>query len=237
MGGGGSAPRQPSPEEMARAQQRAAEEARKRKQAEDNARADAFLSENAIPESFRGQVQDQVFANRDRQLAMLNRQLSNTLDDIRQRQAGRGLGSSGNYSGLQDQANVLAAQSRQDILDNALTTIEDRLAKREGFRQSAARNIRSGADTASATSRFQQDIRDANSAFEKQLANSLNEDQRSIAFQDFEDNRRAAALRFQESVAQNNANSLLANTATLGTQDENEKNAGQLGINAPGLNV
>jgi len=229
-GGGRSAPAPPSPEAMARAQAKVQEEMRLKKEAEDAGRAESFLRSNVIPASYRQGLESQAFANRDAQLSELDTQLQSTLDDIRQRQAGRGLGSSSNLANLRNEAMRLADVSRQDIIGRATTGIEDQMRMREGFRQTGSRNIRSGALTDTATSRYQQDITAANSSFEKDLANALDQNQRNRAFQSFETNRRSAASRFQETVAQNNANSLLAGTASLGgVAADEDKETGQLG--------
>jgi hypothetical protein len=229
---GGSPPKPaagPSPQEIARIQAEEQERARKRLEAERNVSATNFLSDNAITDDFRRGIFSQSDAARDVQLAGLDSSVAGTLQDIRQRNAGRGLSDSSSGSGLLGQAQGFANQSRQDLFDSARRRADARISDQQTFLDDAASSIRAGQSPASAQARFRTDISSANTAFENALAKAKGGDQRNAAFQNFENDRRLAAARFKENVNQfgNQGNLVAASFGNRAKEDEN--NTGQVG--------
>ena len=219
----------PSPAEMAEIQMRAQENARRKLEAERNVSANNFLASNAITDDFRSGIFSQSDAARDVQLAGLDSSVAGTLQDIRQRNAGRGLSQSSSGEGMLGQAQGFANQSRQDLFDSARRRADQRISDQQGFLDDAASSIRAGQSPVSAQARFRSDISSANSAFENALAKSKGGDQRNAAFQNFENDRRLAAARFKENVNQfgNQGNLAAASFGNRAKEDEN--NTGQVG--------
>ncbi len=206
---------------------KAQEDARKKLEQERGADADRFLASNAITDDFRGNIFGQSNAARDVQLAGLDASLASTLQDIRQRNAGRGLGQSSSGSGMLGQAQALGDQSRQDLFDSARRRAEQRIGDQQMFLDHAASSIRSGASPASAQARFRSDRASANNAFENALSKAKSSDQRNAAFQGFEKNRQLAATRFKESVNQFGAQGTIASAFAPRTQ-QTQDNTGQV---------
>ena len=234
--GGGSAPRGPSPAEVAAAQIAAqrAEQERIRLQREGD--ANRFLSENAITDDFRQGILAQSNAARDVQSSLLDNQLSTTLQDIRQRNAGRGLSQSTSGEGILGQARGFADSSRTDLFDSARRRADNRIADQQRFLDNAASDIRSGRSFESARAGFRNDMDSANKAFEASLANAQSGDQRNAAFRNFESDRRLAATRFQESVNQfGTQGTIAAAFGSTPTDSEEPKQAGQVGSFTSGL--
>ena len=228
-GGGRSAPAGPSPAEIARAQIEAQRVERERLEAERNVSADTFLSNNPISSDFRGDIQGRSQSATENQLGMLGKQYVQTLDDIRQRQAGRGLGSSGMYTDLNRQAGTLLGQSRQDIIGAGDRRAADRITQQQGFLTNAANQIRGGTPVGIAESNYQRNIEDANKTFDLQLRNASTQDQRNQAYRDFESRRQQSAARFKESVSRYEDDALLAARAVNQPAEDDELNAGQFG--------
>lgn len=227
MGFGGSPPKPPDPMVAIRMQQQAQEEARQKLENERNTNADRFLSDNAITDDFRSSIFSQSDAARDVQLAGLDSSVAGTLQDIRQRNAGRGLAQSSSGQSLLGQAEGFASQSRSDLFDSARRRAESRIRDQQSFLDDAASSIRSGASPISAQSRFRSDITSANNAFENALSKSRGGDQRNAAFQNFENDRRLAASRFKESVNQFGNQGRLASALT-GQPMQDEEKTGQV---------
>jgi len=225
--GKGSAPRPPDPMIAIRAQQAAAEEARLKLERERNASADSFLSSNAITDDFRDDIFSRSNAARDVQIAGLDSSVASTLQDIRQRNAARGLAQSSSGAGMIGQAEGFATQSRQDLLDAARRRADARIADQQFFLDDAAASIRSGASPASAQARFRSDITSANNAFENALAQAKSGDQRNAAFQNFENDRRLAASRFKENVNQFGTQGTIA-SAFAGQRKQDEDKPSQV---------
>ena len=227
MGFGGSPPKPPDPMIAIRAQQRAQEEARQRLENERSANADKFLSDNSITDDFRSDIFSQSDSARDVQLAGLDASLAGTLQDIRQRNAGRGLGTSSSGQGMLGQAQAFGDQSRQGLFSASQRRVDNRILDQQRFLDDAASSIRAGSSPASAQSRFRSDIASANEAFENALSKAKGGDQRNSAFQSFENDRRLAASRFKESVNQFDNQGRLA---VLGGQanPDDDKNGGQI---------
>ena len=229
---GGSPPKPaagPSPAQIAAAQVKAQEDARRRLEAERNVSANNFLSDNAITDDFRSGIFSQSDAARDVQVAGLDSSLADTLQDIRQRNAGRGLAQSSSGSGLLGQAQGFANQSRQDLFDSARRRSDQRIADQQTFLDDAANNIRAGQSPVSAQARFRTDISSANNAFENALSRAKGGDQRNAAFQNFENDRRLAAARFKENVNQFGNQGNLAAASFAGTTKEDDNNTSQVG--------
>ena len=227
MGFGGSPPPPPDPMIAIRAQQKAQEEARQRLENERNENADRFISDNAITDDFRQNIFSQSDAARDVQLAGLDSSVASTLQDIRQRNAGRGLGTSSSGHGILGQARGFADQSRQDLFNSAQRRADNRIMDQQRFLDNAASSIRAGASPASAQARFRTDIMSANNAFENALSKARGGDQRNAAFQNFENDRRLAASKFKESVNQFGNQGRLASIFG-GQRNPDEEKTGQL---------
>ena len=225
--GKGGAPAPPDPMIAIRAQQKAQEEARIKLEKERSADADSFLSSNAINDDFRSNIFGRSNEARDVQMAGLNSSVDSILQDIRQRNAGRGLGQSSSGSGMLGQAEYFGEQSRQDLFDSARRRAEQRIADQQMFLDDAASSIRAGASPASAQARFRTDMTAANTDFENALSKAKSGDQRNAAFQGFEKNRQLAATRFKESVNQFGSQSAIASAFTPQTQKTKEP-TGQL---------
>lgn len=236
MGGSPSRPpAPPSPAEVAAAQMRAQENARKKLEAERGASADRFLSENAITDDFRQGIFSQSDAARDVQSSMLDTQIANTLQDIRQRNAARGLGQSSSGQGILGQARSFGESSRSDLFNSARRRAENRIADQQRFLDNAASDIRSGRDFNSARASFRNEMDSANKAFEQSLVSAKTGDQRNAAFRNFETDRRLAASRFQESVNQFGNQGTLAAALGSPSDTKTKDSAGQVGSFTSGL--
>ena len=236
MGGSPSPPRGPSPAEVAAAQIAAqrAEQERIRLQREGD--ANRFLSENAITDDFRQGILSQSNAARDAQSSLLDNQLSTTLQDIRQRNAGRGLSQSTSGEGILGQARGFADSSRADLFDSARRRADNRISDQQRFLDNAASDIRAGRSFESARAGFRNDIDSANKSFESSLANAQSGDQRNAAFRNFETDRRMAAAKFQESVNHfGTQGTIAAAFGSTPTDSEEPKQAGQVGSFTSGL--
>ncbi len=227
--GGGSRPAPPDYAAMYRAQAQAAEAEKQRVQGVRNADADRFLGSNAITDEWRQGVFNQSNMARDAQAGTLDQQLTGALQDIRQRNAARGLAGSSSGAGILGQAQGFADQSRTDIFDSARRRAEDRITDQQRFLNNAASDIRAGREFESAQSGFRSDMNDANNRFEANLSGAKSGDQRNAAFRNFESDRRLAASKFKESVNQFGSQGTLA--ATLGgtSKTSDEESAGQVG--------
>jgi len=206
---------------------KAQEDARKKLEQERGRDADRFLSDNAITDDFRQGIFSQSDAARDVQLAGLDASVASTLQDIRQRNAARGLSQSSFGSGMLGQATTLEQQSRQGLFDEARRRADNRIMDQQRFLDNAASSIRSGASPVSAQSRFRADITSANNAFENALSKATSGDQRNAAFQNFENDRRLAASKFKESVNQFGNQGMLASVYT-GQPTQDEEKTGQV---------
>ena len=182
-----------------------------------------------MTDDFRQNIYGQANAARDVQSGMLDNQLANTLQDIRQRNAARGLGMSSSGQGILGQARGYADASRSDLFDTSRRMAEGRIADQQRFLDNAASDIRSGRSFESARASFRNDMDSANTSFEAKLASAKSGDQRNAAFRNFENDRRLAASRFQESVNQfGNQGAVVA--ALGGTPKKNSQDpAGQVG--------
>ena len=229
MGKGSSRPPAPDYAAMYRAQAAAAEAEKQRVQGVRNADAERFLGSNAITDEWRQGIFDQSNLARDAQVGSLNTTLEGTLQDIRQRNAARGLGASSSGAGILGQARGFAESSRGDIFDTARRRAEDRISDQQRFLNNAASDIRGGRDFESAREGFRADMSDANNRFEANLSGAKSGDQRNAAFRNFETDRRLAAARFQESVNQFGQQGTMA--AALGTAPKttDKESAGQVG--------
>ena len=225
MGKGGGAPPAPDPMAAIRAQQAEQERVRLERIAD----ADRFLDTNRITDDWRQGIFDQSNLARDAQVGSLGGQLETTLQDIRQRNAARGLGGSSSGQGILGQANTFYDASRSDIFDTARRRAEGRITDQQRFLNNAASDIRSGRNFESAQAGFRADMDDANNRFESTLTGAKSGDQRNAAFRNFETDRRLAAAKFQESVNQFGSQGTLA--AALGTAPKtaDEESAGQVG--------
>ena len=215
-GGGGSPPPQPSPYEVAQAQIRAQEEAEARKKAGWARDASQFASANPITEDWRADILGRSQAAGEQQIGMLGQQLGTTFQDIRQQQAGRGLGSSAGRYDQASEAQGLGQASRADIMAGAAQRAESFGRDRQGFLDTATRNIRGGQSVESATAQYKTDLADANSAFERQLREAPSMDQRNQAYKDFELGRGVASQRFSDAMASLESDALMASAATFG---------------------
>ena len=229
MGKGSSRPPAPDYAAMYRAQAAAAEAEKQRVQGVRNADAERFLSSNAITDEWRQGIFDQSNLARDAQAGTLDQQLTGALQDIRQRNAARGLAGSSSGEGILGQARGFADSSRTDIFDSARRRAEDWITDQQRFLNNAASDIRAGREFESAQAGFRADMNDANNRFEANLTGAKSGDQRNAAFRNFESNRRLAAAKFQESVNQCGQQGTLA--AALGTapKTSDEESAGQVG--------
>ena len=215
-GGGGSPPPQPSPYEVAQAQIRAQEEAEARKKAGWARDASQFASANPITEDWRADILGRSQAAGEQQIGMLGQQLGTTFQDIRQRQAQRGLGSSAGRYAQAGEAQGLGQASRADIMSQATSRAEGLGRDRQRFLDTATRNIRGGQSVESASQQYRSDLEDANVAFEATLAKAPNMDQRNQAYKDFEIGRSVASQRFSDSMAALESDALMASAATFG---------------------
>lgn len=228
MGGGGrSAPAGPTPQQVAQAQIEAQRREQERLQNERNTNASNFLANNPITDEFRADIGNQSQRALDRQFGLLDNQARQTRDDIRQRQAGRGLSQSRTRFDLDRQAGTLAGQSRQDILDAGRRRVENRVNQQEQLLNRAANAIRGGTPVAVAENQFRSDLEGANRAFEAGLRSAQTQDQRNQAYLDFEARRQQSAARFKESMNRMEDDSLLAARAVNQPEDEDEQGAGQ----------
>lgn len=228
-GGGGRAPSGPSPAQVAAAQVRAQAAEKIRIDNERAARADQFLSDNAITDQFRSDILSQSNAAAANQIKLLGTQSGGTLQDIRQRNAARGLGTSSSGDTLSDEANKFTQASRDDIFTQARGRSDSRIADQQRFLDNTASDIRGGRDIVSAQNAFRNDIVSANSAFEKALSSAATGNQRNAAFQGFENDRRAAASRFNESVNQFQQAGVNASIVTGGGGKDEDEGTGQVG--------
>jgi len=215
-GGGGGGKRGPSPAEQAAAQIAAQRRERERQEAERGVRADQFLADNRLTDVFRDAIYAQSDVAAQKQYDLLGQQSGNIFQDIRQRNAARGLSDSSSGSGLQSQAQRLTGSSRDDIFDQARVRAENRISDQQRLLDSSAGDIRAGRNIDSAQNAFRNDLSSANAAFEKALSSAATGDQRNKAFQGFESDRRSAAARFNESVNQFNQAGFDAAVATGG---------------------
>lgn len=215
-GGGRSAPPQPSPEEVARAQAKVQEEMRLKREAGWASDASQFASANPITEDWRADILGRSQAAGEQQIGMLGQQLGNTFQDIRQQKAGMGLGSSAGRFSQAGEAQGLGQASRADIMSGATQRAESFGRDRQGFLDTATSSIRGGQSVESATTRYKADLANANSAFERTLAQAPSMDQRNQAYKDFELGRGVASQRFSDSMAALESDALMASAATFG---------------------
>ena len=239
--GGGSRPappRQPSPEEVARAQMKVQAEMEAKKKAGWASDASQFLADNQITDDWRADIQGRSDNAAQEQIGMLNQQLGNTFQNIRQQQASQGLGTSAGRFGMGTQAQGMGQSSKQGILDSSSQRVDAFGRDRQGFLDQAASSIRGGMSIESASTRYKNDLSNANAAFEKMLAGASSGDQRNQAYQDFEANRGAAAKRFSDSMSQMESDALMASAATFGqTRDDDRISQGQALYGGQGTNT
>jgi hypothetical protein len=231
---GGSPPRAPtppSPEEVARAQAEAQAREQERLRVERAGFARDFLGTNALSEDFRSGVFSASDEAANTQLALLRGSTGTTLQDIRQRNAARGLSDSSSGLDLRRKALSFADASRNDIFNQSRRRGDARIREQQAFLDSGANTIRGGRSVESAQAQFQTDIGGASAAFEEALARASTGNQRNSAFQDFERTRQAAANRFNESVNQFETAGLLAAGLT-NTSEQDEKFAQGQGFTA-----
>lgn len=226
---GGSKPAAPDPMVQIKAQMKAQEDARLELERTRGLDAERFLDENRMTDDFRQNIYGQANAARDIQSGVLDTQLANTLQDIRQRNAARGLGMSSSGQGILGQARGYADSSRSDLFDTSRRMAENRISDQQRFLDNAASDIRGGRSFESARASFRNSMDSANRSFETKLADAQSGDQRNAAFRDFETDRRLAASRFQESVNQfGNQGTVVA--ALGGTpKKSSQDSAGQVG--------
>jgi hypothetical protein len=176
-----------------------------------------------LTQAFRDDILARSNAAADKQFSSLGSQVGNSFQDIRQRNAARGLSDSTSATSLNTEAERLNQLSRGDIFDQARNRSTDQINRAQGFLDNAASDIRGGRSVVSAQNAFRNDISKANQAFEKNLASAATGNQRNSAFQSFESDRRQAASRFNESVNQFAQAGNLASIATGqgGTTDDN----------------
>ena len=235
---GGSPSRPPagsSPEEVAQAQIDVQRREQERLAAERNTNANRFIAQNPITDDWRAGIGNQNQDAIDRQLGVLSQQYGQTLDDIRQRQSGRGLGVSSTRFGLDRQAGTLMDQSRQDILDAGRRRVSDRIALQDQLLNRAANAIRGGTPVSIAENTYKTDLDNANKAFEMNLRNAMSQDQRNRAFLDFEARRQQSAAKFKESINRMEDDQLLAARAINRPTDDGENNAGQFGTSSTNI--
>lgn len=221
-------PTPPDPREMARIQQEMAAEAEANRKAGWASDASQFASANPITEDWRADILGRSQAAGEQQIGMLNQQLGNTFQDIRQQQAARGLGSSAGRYAQAGEAQGLGQASRADIMGQATQRAEGLASDRQRFMDTATRNIRGGQSVESASAQFKQDLADANSAFEQQLSSAPSGDQRNQAYRDFELGRSVASQRYSDAMAAVESDALMASAATFGqTRGDERLAAGQ----------
>jgi len=216
-------PPPPDPREIARINQEAAAEAEAKRKAGWASDASQFASANPITEDWRADILGRSQAAGQQQIGMLNQQLGNTFQDIRQQQAGMGLGSSAGRYAQAGEAQGLGAASRADIMSQATQRAEGLASDRQRFLDTATRNIRGGQSVESASAQFKQDLADANSAFEQQLASAPSGDQRNQAYRDFELGRGVASQRYSDAMASLESDALMASAATFGQTREDDR--------------
>jgi len=228
-------PTPPDPREMARIQQEMAAEAEANRKAGWASDASQFASANPITEDWRADILGRSQAAGEQQIGMLNQQLGNTFQDIRQQQAARGLGSSAGRYAQAGEAQGLGQASRADIMGQATQRAEGLASDRQRFMDTATRNIRGGQSVESASAQFKQDLADANSAFEQQLSSAPSGDQRNQAYRDFELGRSVASQRYSDAMAAVESDALMASAATFGqTRGDERLAAGQTLYGKPG---
>ena len=210
------APRQVDPREQMRIQMEMQAEAEAKKKAGWASDASQFASNNPITEDWRADILGRSQAAGQQQIGMLNQQLGNTFQDIRQRQAAQGLGSSAGRFDQAGEAQGLGQASRADIMAGATRRAEGLATDRQGFLDNAMSSIRSGLSIESASTRYKSDLARANAAFEQQLAEAPGMDQRNQAYQDFELGRGVASKRFSDAMASLESDALMASAATFG---------------------
>jgi len=217
-GGGGrqSAPRQPSPEEVARAQAKVQEEMRLKREAGWASDANQFSADNPITDDWRADILGRSQAAGEQQIGMLGQQLGTTFQDIRQQQAARGLGNSAGRFDQAGEAQGLGQASREDIMGHAAARATQLGSDRQRFMDTATRNIRGGQSVESASAQFKSDLAAANSAFEQNLAAAPGMDQRNQAYKDFELGRSVASQRYSDAMASVESDALMASAATFG---------------------
>jgi len=195
------APRPVDPREQMRIQMEMQAEAEAKKKAGWASDASQFASNNPITEDWRADILGRSQAAGQQQIGMLNQQLGNTFQDIRQRQAAQGLGSSAGRFNQAGEAQGLGQSSRADIMGQATNRANALASDRQRFMDTATRNIRGGQSVESASEQFKSDLADANSAFEQQLASAPSGDQRNQAYKDFELGRSVASQRYSDAMA------------------------------------
>jgi len=222
------APAPIDPKEQMRMQMEMQAEAEAKKKAGWASDASQFASANPITEDWRADILGRSQAAGQQQIGMLNQQLGNTFQDIRQQQAGRGLGSSAGRFAQAGEAQGLGQASRADIMGQATSRAEGLASDRQRFMDTATRNIRGGQSVESASAQFKQDLADANSAFEQQLSSAPSGDQRNQAYKDFELGRSVASQRYSDAMAAVESDALMASAATFGqTRGDERLAAGQ----------
>ena len=222
------APRPVDPREQMRIQLEMQAEADRKKREGWASDASQFASANPITEDWRADILGKSQAAGEQQVGMLNQQLGNTFQDIRQQQAGMGLGSSAGRYAQAGEAQGLGAASRADIMNQATNRANALASDRQRFMDTATRNIRGGQSVESASAQFKQDLADANSAFEQQLASAPSGDQRNQAYRDFELGRGVASQRYSDAMAAVESDALMASAATFGqTRGDERLAAGQ----------
>ena len=235
-GGGGSRPAGPTPEQVAQAQIDAQRREQERVTAERNTNAGNFISNNAISDNWRSDIANRSQGMTDQQLGMLDQQHRQSIDDIRQRQSGRGLGNSSTMLGLNRQAGTLLDQSRNDIVGAGERRVSDRISQQDSLLNRAANAIRGGTPVSMAENTYQTDIENANKSFDMNLRNAGSQDQRNRAFLDFESRRQQSAAKFKESIGRMEDDSLLAARA-IGQSSEEEKDSAGQGFGTSTTNI
>jgi hypothetical protein len=229
------APRPVDPREQMRIQMEMQAEAEAKKKAGWASDASQFASNNPITEDWRADILGRSQAAGQQQIGMLNQQLGNTFQDIRQRQAAQGLGSSAGRFNQAGEAQGLGQSSRADIMGQATNRANALASDRQRFMDTATRNIRGGQSVESASEQFKSDLADANSAFEQQLASAPSGDQRNQAYKDFELGRSVASQRYSDAMASVESDALTASAATFGnTRDDERLAQGQALYGKPG---
>ena len=217
------APRQVDPREQMRIQLEMQAEADRKKREGWASDASQFASANPITEDWRADILGKSQAAGEQQVGMLNQQLGNTFQDIRQQQAGMGLGSSAGRYSQAGEAQGLGEASRADIMSGATQRAEGLGRDRQRLLDTATRSIRGGQSVESATSQYKSDLADANAAFEQTLAKAPSMDQRNQAYKDFELGRGVASQRFSDTMASLESDALMASAATFGQTRDDER--------------
>jgi len=146
---------------------------------------------------FRQKIQGQVDANTLDRFDQLDEEVNTILRDVKQRQAGRGTSESTRKDLLLGDANRLGGESRSDISDQAVSTVNKQIDQRSTFGNTAVNNLTQGfASFGDAGKGFQNDLNQAQQAFENSLNAASTADQKNAAFQAFEKGRADATLRF-----------------------------------------